>query len=152
MEAATSVMLAQQYLLARLTEVLRPLGLTWARYEALVILDFSPDGTLPLARTSERLMMHPSSVTSTIDRLEEQGLVKREAHPSDRRVTVARITDAGSALARQAMKAVSEIDNGIPDDVSDEDIDRILESMAPLRRAAVNYQVSRRGSRNDAMR
>jgi DNA-binding MarR family transcriptional regulator len=147
LEAATSVMLAQQYVAARLTDALRPLGLTWSRFEALTILEQSPDGMMPLARTSERLLMHPSSVTSTIDRLEEQGLVERTPHPSDRRVTVARITPAGSELAERAIMAVLDVDYGLPQGTTEDELRRIIEVMAPLRKAAVEYQVQRRSGR-----
>ncbi len=41
MSATTSIMRAQQIILATVDEVLRPLDLTFARYEALVLLAFS---------------------------------------------------------------------------------------------------------------
>lgn len=75
MAAVTSIMRAQQILLAELDGVLKPYGLTFARYEALVLLTFSREGALPLRKMGERLMVHPTSVTNTIDRLETQGLV-----------------------------------------------------------------------------
>jgi DNA-binding MarR family transcriptional regulator len=102
MAAVTSVMRAQQILQARVDEVLRPLGLTFARYEVLMLLLFSRSGALPLARVGERLQVHPASVTNAVDRLEAQGLVRRVPHPSDRRATLAELTDAGRALATTA--------------------------------------------------
>ena len=48
MAAVTSIMRAQQILLAGLDGLLRPYGLTFARYEALVLLGFSRRGALPL--------------------------------------------------------------------------------------------------------
>src|SRR5205085_2188536 len=74
MAAVTSVMRAQQILLAELDGLLRPRGLTFARYEALVLLAFSRRGALPLRVIGERLMVHPTSVTNTINRLDKQGL------------------------------------------------------------------------------
>ena len=56
MAAVTSIMRAQQILLAELDAVLRPYGLTFARYEALVLLTFSRCGVLPLGLIGERLM------------------------------------------------------------------------------------------------
>src|SRR5665213_555575 len=67
MRMATSVMRAQQILLARYDELLKPHGLTFARYEVLVLLRFSRYGALPLGRIGERLMVHPTSVTNSID-------------------------------------------------------------------------------------
>jgi len=77
MAAVTSIMRAQQILLAELDAVLRPYGLTFARYEALVLLSFSRAGALPLRLIGERLMVHPTSVTNSIDRLEAIVLSER---------------------------------------------------------------------------
>jgi DNA-binding MarR family transcriptional regulator len=95
MAAVTSVMRAQQILLAGLDGLLRPHGLTFARYEALVLLEFSRTGALPLRVIGERLMVHPTSVTNTIDRLERDGLVRRRPNPRDGRGTLAEITPGG---------------------------------------------------------
>ena len=102
MHAVTSLMRAQQIVLARLDEVLRPHGLTFARYEALVLLTFSRAGALPLGKMGERLQVHATSVTSIVDRLEGAGLVTRRRHPEDGRAVLAEITDAGRALVERA--------------------------------------------------
>src|SRR5208282_1881291 len=57
MAAVTSIMRAQQILLAELDALLRPYELTFARYEALVLLTFSRRGALPLGVIGERLMV-----------------------------------------------------------------------------------------------
>lgn len=102
MAAVTSVMRAEQIFLARVDELLKPFGLTFARYEALMLLVFSRQGSLPLSKIGERLQVHPSSVTNTIDRLETHGLVRRQRHPTDRRATLAQITTEGKKAAKQA--------------------------------------------------
>lgn len=107
MAAVTSVMRAQQILLARVDEVLRPLGLTFARYEVLMLLLFTRQGALPLGRIGERLQVHPASVTNAIDRLEAGGLVRRVPHPSDRRAILAELTDPGRVLAAKATDALN---------------------------------------------
>jgi DNA-binding MarR family transcriptional regulator len=95
MRAVTSIMRAQQILIAELDNVLRPRGLTFARYEALVLLAFSRRGALPLRVMGERLMVHPTSVTNIVDRLETQGFVRRRPNPRDGRGTLAEITGTG---------------------------------------------------------
>jgi DNA-binding MarR family transcriptional regulator len=102
MAAVTSIMRAQQLLLAELDGLLRPYGLTFARYEALILLTFSRRGSLPLRVIGERLMVHPTSVTNTIDRLEEQGMVVRRPNPRDGRGTLAEITGLGREVAERA--------------------------------------------------
>jgi DNA-binding MarR family transcriptional regulator len=107
MSAVTSIMRVQQILLARLNEVLKPHGLTFPRYEALMLLYFSRRGALPLGKMGVRLQVHRTSVTNIIDGLERSGLVRREPHPTDRRTTLAAITDHGRDVARQATEALN---------------------------------------------
>lgn len=102
MRAVTSIMRAQQILLAELDAMLRPYGITFSRYEALVLLMYSQAGSLPLSKIGERLQVHATSVTNVIDRLEAAGLVRREPNPRDGRGTLAVITDEGRAVATKA--------------------------------------------------
>jgi len=106
MAAVTSVMRAHQILLGELDSLLRPFGLTFARYEALVLLSFSRAGALPMRLIGERLMVHPTSVTNTIDRLELAGLVVRKPNPQDRRGTLAEITPAGRKVVAEATEVL----------------------------------------------
>ena len=108
MAAVTSLMRAQQIAQARVDAVLRKFDLTFARYECLMLLYFSRSGALPLSKIGVRLQVHPTSVTNTVDRLEAQGLVRREAHPTDGRTTLAAITPAGRRLAPRATQALND--------------------------------------------
>jgi DNA-binding MarR family transcriptional regulator len=108
MAALTSIMRVQQIFLARVDHVLRPLGLTFSRYETLRLLAFSRTGALPLGKMGERLQVHPGSVTNAIDRLEEQRLVRRRPHPTDGRTTLAEITAKGRALTERATVALNQ--------------------------------------------
>ncbi|MGI9092768.1 MAG: MarR family winged helix-turn-helix transcriptional regulator [Mycobacteriales bacterium] len=110
MRAATSVMRVQQILLTRYDRLLRPFGLTFARYEALVLLRFSRTGALPLKVVGSRLMVHPTSVTNTVDRLEAAGLVVRRPNPRDGRGVLARITPSGRKVADRATGALMAVD------------------------------------------
>jgi DNA-binding MarR family transcriptional regulator len=102
MRAVTSIMRAQQILIAELDAMLRPYGITFSRYETLVLLAYSQEGALPLNKIGERLQVHATSVTNVIDRLEGAGLVRREPNPRDGRGTLAVITDDGREVARKA--------------------------------------------------
>jgi DNA-binding MarR family transcriptional regulator len=113
MRLATSVMRVQQLLLAELDTALRPYGITFARYEVLVLLTFSQAESLPLSKIGERLMVHPTSVTNAIDRLEAQRLVRRRTDPRDRRRTLATLTPAGRDLVGTATEALTSIDFAI---------------------------------------
>jgi len=108
MAAVTSIVRVQQIMLQRIDAVLRPLELTFARYEILTLLSFTKRGSLPMTRMGALLQVHPTSVTSAVDRLESQGFVERLMHPTDRRAVLASITKSGrqrSAAATTALNA-----------------------------------------------
>jgi DNA-binding MarR family transcriptional regulator len=113
MAAVTNVMRVQQILQSAVDTVLRPHGLTFARYEALVLLLFSRHGSLPMKVMGQRLQLHPTSVTNIVDRLEADQLVERSAHPTDRRTTLVSITEAGRQRQKVATVALTDIDFGL---------------------------------------
>lgn len=107
MAAVTSVMRAQQIMQARVTEVLRPFDLTFARYELLMLLTFSRRGSMPVKKASERLQVHPTSVTNAVDRLQAAGLVVRTPHPTDGRATLVQLTEDGRQTALKATEQLN---------------------------------------------
>lgn len=113
MAAVTGIMRVQQIIQSAVDSALKPHGLTFARYEALVLLTFSKRGSLPMRVMGERLQLHPTSVTNIVDRLEKNGLVNRLPHPTDRRTTLVAITEEGHARREAATKAVTDIDFGL---------------------------------------
>ena len=138
MHAVTSLMRVQQLVIGRLDGLLKPLGLTFARYEALVLLSFSSRGSLPLGKMGERLQVHPTSVTSIVDRLERSGLVVRRRHPADGRGVLAEITDSGRALVEQATTELVGADFGLGA-LDDEGLGRLSELLRPIRRSAGDF-------------
>lgn len=107
MATATSIMRVQQILLADFDAALADLGLTFARFEALVLLSFSRDGRLPMSRVGERLMIHPTSATNIVQKLQAAGLVERIPNPADGRGTLAVITPQGRAAAEAGAALLS---------------------------------------------
>jgi DNA-binding MarR family transcriptional regulator len=138
MAAVTSIVRVQQIMLQRIDGVLRPLDLTFARYEILMLLSFTKTGSLPMTRMGTLLQVHPTSVTSAVDRLEAQGFVERLPHPSDRRAVLASITDLGqkrSAAATTALNAEVFEELGL----SAEQIDSLLGILRTLRTNAGDF-------------
>src|SRR3954470_19259036 len=113
MSAVTSIMRAQQILLARLNDTLKPFDLTFPRYEALMLLYYSRRGALPLGKMGDRLQVHRTSVTNIIDGLERSGFVRRERHERDRRTVLAAITPRGREVAEAATPVLNEMRFGI---------------------------------------
>jgi DNA-binding MarR family transcriptional regulator len=138
MHAVTSLMRVQQLVLARLDALLKPHGLTFARYEALVLLTFSSRGSLPLGKMGERLQVHPTSVTSIVHRLEAGGLVVRRPHPDDGRAVLAEITPAGRAAVEAATADLVGADFGLGA-LDDASLRELSELLRPMRAAAGDF-------------
>lgn len=138
MAMVTSVIRAQQLLLHRADSALRDLGLTLSRYEVLMVLVFSQRGTLPLSLIGSRLQVHPTSITSALDRLEGQGYVRRLDHPTDRRAKLAELTESGRQVA---MVATDRLNQGVYAEpgIGEEDVERLIEILARLRQAAGDF-------------
>jgi DNA-binding MarR family transcriptional regulator len=145
MAAATSIMRAQQLVLASVDAALRPVGLTFARFEALRLLAFTRAGELPLGKIGERLMVHPTSVTNIVDRLESDGLVERRPHPDDRRTTLAGITADGRTLVDQATVLLDDIRYGLAA-LDLDDLTTLTEIIRRLRRSTGDFEESAVGA------
>jgi len=102
MASATSIMRVQRLLLGDFDEMVGRHGLTFARYEALVLLAFSRQGRLSMSKIGQRLMVHPTSVTNIVARLVGAGLVQRTPNPADGRGMLATITPLGTEVMEAA--------------------------------------------------
>ncbi|GHE34681.1 hypothetical protein GCM10018785_00390 [Streptomyces longispororuber] len=79
------------------------LGLTAPQAVALRELT----GPMTLRELAERMCCEPSNATFVSDRLEEQGLVERRPHPSDRRAKQLVLTSEGAALRDRLIAALT---------------------------------------------
>jgi len=138
MVAVTSVMRAQQIFQARVDDALKPFDLTFARYELLMLLHFSSRGSMPLKKASERLQVHPTSITNAVDRLEAAGLVTRAPHPTDGRATLIAVTDEGRRLALKASAVLNDEVFGRPG-LPERRLTTLVNALEDLRKAAGDF-------------
>jgi DNA-binding MarR family transcriptional regulator len=138
MRAVTSLMRVHQLVLTELDERLRPLGLTFARYEVLVLLSFSRRGALPLGKIGERLQVHATSVTPLVKRLENAGLITRTPHPEDGRAVLASITPEGRAVMQQATDTIVAARFALGS-MSEDDCDQLTHLLTAPRSAAGDF-------------
>jgi DNA-binding MarR family transcriptional regulator len=138
MAAVTNIMRVQQILQSSVDAALRPHGLTFARYEALVLLVFSRQGSLPMNVMGQRLQLHPTSVTNIVDRLQADHLVERNSHPTDRRTTLVTITEAGRQRQKTATVALTDIDFGLVG-LNDAQIAQLTVLLTQVRRATGDF-------------
>lgn len=138
MTLVTSVNRAQQLLEARVETVLRPFALTFARFEVLRLLAFTREGRMPMRSAVRRLQVHPTTVTSSVDRLVRDGLAAREPHPTDGRATVLAITDAGRELVERATVALNE-EAFTATGLEDDELAEIVRIIALLRQRSGDF-------------
>lgn len=138
MAAVTSIMRAQQLMLARVEGALKPFDLSFARFELLALLSFTRGSVLPMASASARLQVHPTSVTNTVNRLERDGLVRRDPHPTDGRATLVVLTDAGRELVTKALSRLNETVFEQPG-LSPDDVTGLVRILARFRREAGDF-------------
>jgi DNA-binding MarR family transcriptional regulator len=106
MAAVVSIMRAEQIFLRRATDALRPLGLTFARYQVLGMVRWA--GPLTLGSIGHGLWITPATVTNAIDRLEAADLCRRASHPTDARATLVEITAKGRRAFDRAVERLNE--------------------------------------------
>ncbi|MCU1502503.1 MAG: marR, partial [Ilumatobacteraceae bacterium] len=109
--------------------------LTTTRHEALAVLFFSHEGQLSLGKLGQRLMVHPTSITATVDTLERLGYVERVAHPTDRRQTLARITASGRSAMEESSRGAASNCFGLAA-LTAREAEVLFDLLAKVRRAA----------------
>ncbi|HEY3146431.1 MAG TPA: MarR family transcriptional regulator [Dongiaceae bacterium] len=76
------------------SRIMSDFGISLARFDLMSQLE-RVGGGLTMSEVSRRMMVSNGATTSLVDRLVEDGLVKREAHPEDRRTTILHLTEQG---------------------------------------------------------
>jgi DNA-binding MarR family transcriptional regulator len=132
MAAVVSVMRAEQIFLRRATDILRPLGLTFARYQVLGMMRWT--GPLTLGAVGHGLWITPGTVTSAIDRLEAAGLCRRLSHPTDARATLVEITAKGRKLFDRSVQRLNDDLFGTVG-LAEDELDLLVELIGKIRAA-----------------
>jgi DNA-binding MarR family transcriptional regulator len=81
---------------------LAPFGLTPLSFQVVARLQAAPGHALALSALSRALHTRATTITSLVDGLERDGIVKRTAHATDRRATLAKLTRKGLQVASGA--------------------------------------------------
>ena len=93
----------------RLEEALKAVGLSAAKYKVLSQIAKSKE-PVPLRLLAEEQQCVASNVTTLVDRLETDGLVRRVDDPADRRSKRAELTELGREKAEDGARVVAEVE------------------------------------------
>lgn len=105
--AMATVLRTAQVVGAGMDRALRPHDLSRTAFLLLATVRIAPGCALPLGRLSRHLMLHPTTVTLTIEALEKRGVMSRRAHPNDRRTVLATLTDEGRSFVDGVVDALA---------------------------------------------
>jgi DNA-binding MarR family transcriptional regulator len=73
-------------------------GITPRQHQALLAIRAGPGGALFVGELAERLFLKPHSASELVQRMVEQGLVRRETGTEDRRQVVLRLSERGETV------------------------------------------------------
>jgi len=107
-------------------------GLTGPQLTILKLLESFQD--LSLSTLSERIRAQNSTVTGIVDRMEREGLVRRERSKTDRRVVHLRLSEKGAKLAREIQVEPMEIFRGALLSLSPSDLRDLLRILTKLQK------------------
>ena len=102
---------------ARLEEALKAVGLSAAKYKVLSQIAKSKE-PVPLRLLAEEQQCVASNVTTLVDRLETDGLVRRVDDPADRRSKRAELTELGKERADVGARVVAEVEAAFAESLS----------------------------------
>jgi DNA-binding MarR family transcriptional regulator len=103
--------------------------------QQLTVLNLVRTEGITLAELARRTMVAPTVITGIVDRLERQGLIRREPDPRDRRVNRLVLTDRGVEVSVAVEKSLAaEVAMQMSDFTDDElkDLGRGLELLEAL--------------------
>lgn len=104
---------------------------TLPRFDVLAALDRA-SGKVTMSQLSERLLVSNGNVTGVVSRLVDDGLVVRQTDPNDRRTQFASLTKLGQKTFRQMAKEHELLVDDLLSDISDADMDQLLDLIARL--------------------
>jgi DNA-binding MarR family transcriptional regulator len=113
--ASAAILRSFKILSARVEAELDVLGLNMPRYEVLGLIEASPDGLMSPTELSRATLLHPATMTHTVNALEKRKLIRRRPKPSDKRVLLAEITPLGRKVVKTANRALARIRFGVAD-------------------------------------
>jgi DNA-binding MarR family transcriptional regulator len=85
-------------------ELVRAHGLPLSSYEVLLFLADSPDGQMRMSELADGVLLSRSGLTRLVDRMQREGLLRRERCEDDARGWFAAITPKGRELFTRARK------------------------------------------------
>ena len=124
--------------------------LSMPQLKALMVLYHR--GIVRVGEVARMLGLSPNATTAVLDRLEGEGLARRQADPTDRRAVLVELTEAGTAWIRELLSAKSRAFAELLDQLSLSDLEALHQGMAALSRVLPGSDAGRALSVEDDRR
>jgi DNA-binding MarR family transcriptional regulator len=108
---------------------------TLPRFDLLAQLERTPNG-MTLGELSQRMMVSNGNITGLVERLADQGLIRRRPAPNDRRVQIVRLTAEGQRFFRTMAKANADWVGELFADLTESDIEAMMKLLAKTKAGA----------------
>lgn len=112
--AMGSMMRLHRLMADGIESTLKPLQLNVTDFMLMVTLELNEEHSLLISRLARSLLVHATTATLAVDRLEARELLRRSPHPTDRRAIQVSLTDAGRRLVREGKDRLAEVQFGLP--------------------------------------
>lgn len=133
-EVALALLLTREYVARILEEqVFRKAGITDQQFNVLRILKGGPKTGYLIGEIKERMIFRNADVPRLVNRLADQGLVKRFENPKDRRCCRVRLTPKGEALQEKVRPVHAAVCEEVDGCLSDEERHQLLNLLERLR-------------------
>jgi DNA-binding MarR family transcriptional regulator len=130
-KAVLSVMRTAVWLLDELEPVFTAHQTTAARFDVLETLSVLGRPARPVEIRDE-LHLPAQTITGTLDSLEQERLIRRIPHPSDRRSILVELTTSGAALVNKLCPPLIALEERLMSGVSPARIDTLLQTLATV--------------------
>ena len=125
-----------EFLQKRAADLVKEHALTSTQYNMLRILRGAGADGVTCSQATERMLSPDPDITRLLDRMETQGLVRRDRAKEDRRVVITRITDRGLELVNRLDAPLHQLLQKYLGRVSRDRLKTLIETMEALRESA----------------
>lgn len=116
METLSSLLRTREILADWMDNRLADLDLSWIDYDLLSVIEFIGGGSMALGKIRNyvrRFVVHQTSITNTVARLTDRGIVTTHTDANDGRVTKVKLTPLGRRRLRRAHNVLADNDFGL---------------------------------------
>jgi len=107
------------------------IGLNQAMTNTLAVIEGAGEPLTP-SEISDRTLISSATMTSTLDRLERQGLVQRLPNPEDRRSVLVTVTEQGQALCDRFLPGIHEVERAVMSELEPRERTQLLDLLGKM--------------------